>query len=111
MFEKKTKELFESHMKKVMVANKSSDFMDDSSTLDNEHHHMESCKLNLDEVKVSENFALSDIQQLHVKCQKTQHLTPVMTAFVDISLGKSKLHKIRVLLDTGSSGSLILENM
>ena len=51
MVKKKTKELFKNHMKKVMVANKPSNFMYDSLSLDNKHHHMESCKLDLDEVK------------------------------------------------------------
>jgi hypothetical protein len=86
--------------------------MVDSS--DEEIHHMDDskdCGIDLEEVRASESFALSSLRQPQAKCQKTHHLTPVTTAFIDVRLGKTKLHKARVLLDTGSSSSLIVNKL
>ena len=46
---------------------------------------------------------------LHKKCQKINHLTPVTIVIIKTQLGKSRFKKIRILLDSGSSGSIILE--
>ena len=40
---------------------------------------------------------------------KTNQLTPVTIALVNTWLGKSRFKKIRILLDSGSSGSIVLE--
>ena len=40
---------------------------------------------------------------------KSNHLTPVTIALINTWLGKSRFKKIRILLDSGSSGSIILE--
>ena len=43
------------------------------------------------------------------KTSKTNHLTPVTIAIINTQFAKSKLKKIRILLDSRSSGSIILE--
>ena len=70
---------------------------------------MEDAGLDLEEVNVSENFALSDLHGRPWKHQKTNQLTPVTVALINTWLGKSRFKKIRILLDSGSSGSIILE--
>ena len=70
---------------------------------------MEDAGLDLKEVNVSENFALSDLRGCPQKHQKTNQLTPVTIVLVNTWLGKSTFKKIRILLDSGSSGSIILE--
>ena len=44
-----------------------------------------------------------------MKMSISNHLTPVTIALVKTQLGKSRFKKIRILLDSGSSGSIILE--
>jgi hypothetical protein len=39
---------------------------------------------------------------------KTQHFAPITTAVLGMHLGKSSIHKLRVLFDSGSSGSIIV---
>ena len=48
---------------------------------------------------------------LHKKCQKINHLTPVTIVLIKTQLGKSRFKKIRILLDSGSSGSINLEKI
>jgi hypothetical protein len=51
---------------------------------DDEQHQIESpLKLDLEDIKVSENYNLSDLRQPQTKCAKTHHLCPITTAFVD----------------------------
>jgi hypothetical protein len=58
---------------------------------------------------MSECFNLSDLRQPPTKKTKTQHVAPISTAILEMQLvGKSRLHQLRVLLDSGSSGSIIL---
>ena len=71
---------------------------------------MEDVSLDLKEVNVSETFALSDLRRPPQKHQKTNQLTPVTIALINTQLGKSRFKKIRILLDSGSSGSIILEH-
>ena len=52
---------------------------------------------------------MSDLCGHPRKHQKTNQLTPVTIALINTRLGKSKFKKIRILLDSGSSGSIILE--
>ena len=70
---------------------------------------MEDVGLDLEDVNVSETFALSDLCRPPQKCQKTNQLTPVTIALINTWLGKSRYKKIRILLDSISSGSIILE--
>ena len=70
---------------------------------------MEHVGLDLRDVNVSETFASSDLLGPPKKCQKTNQLTPVTIVVNNTWLGKSRFKKIRILLDGGSSGSIILE--
>ena len=76
---------------------------DDDSDMD-ESHQLES----MDNITVSECFNLSDLRQPPTKKTKTQHFAPISTAILETRLGKSRLHKLRVLFDSGSSGSIIV---
>ena len=99
--------MFETHIKNLKKYSRKD--TDSDSDSENEHYHMEDVGLNLKEVNVSETFALSDLCRPPQKCQKTNQLTPVTIALVNTQLGKSRFKKIRILLDKGSSGSIILE--
>ena len=79
--------------------------LDDDSDMD-ESHQLES----MDNITVSECFNLSDLRQPPTKKTKTQHFAPISTAILETRLGKSRLHKLRVLFDSGSSGSIIVAN-
>ena len=85
--QEKTQELFQAHMRTLMESKLLHRHLHspiDSS--DEEIHQMEDsddCGLDLEEVRVSDTFALSDIRQPQAKQQKTHHLTPVTTAFID----------------------------
>jgi hypothetical protein len=76
---------------------------DNDSNMD-EYHQLES----MDNITVSECFNLSDLHQPPTKKTKTQHFAPISTAILETRLGKSRLHKLRVLFDNGSSGSIII---
>ena len=56
-----------------------------------------------------QNHCIVRLAQTSKKCQKINQLTPVIVALVNTQLGKSRFKKIRILLDSGSSGSIILE--
>ena len=83
--------------------------IDSNRDLEHEHYHMEDVSLDLGDVNGSETFALSDLCRPPQKQQKANHLTPVTVALINTWLGKSRFKKIRILLDSGSSGSIILE--
>ena len=104
---KSVKEIFDTHAETRKKRNRED--TDSDSDLEPEQYHMEDSALDLEEVNVSENFALSDLRGRPRKRQKTNQLTPVTVALVNTRLGKSKFKKIRILLDSGSSGSIILE--
>ena len=104
---KSVKEIFDTHAKTCKKCN--CEDTDSDSNLELEQYHMEEVSLDLEEVNVSENFSLSDLRGRPQKCQKTNQLTPVTIALVNTQIGKSKYKKIRILLDSGSSGSIILE--
>ena len=106
---KSVKEMFETHVKTLKKC--SHEDTDSDSDSENEHYHMEDVSLDLKEVNVSETFALSDLHRPPQKCQKTNLLTPVTIAVINTWLGKSRFKKIRILLDSGSSGSIILEKI
>ena len=55
---------------------------------------MEDARLDLKEVNVSENFAMSDLCGRPQKHQKTKQLTPVNIVLISTWLGKSKLRKL-----------------
>ena len=63
------------------------------SDSENEHYHMEDVGLDLEDVNVSETFALSDLCKPPQKCQKTNQLTPVTVALIHTWLGKSNYKK------------------
>ena len=101
------KEIFQTQMKSKNKRTR--DESDTDSDSDNEHYRMENVDFDLEEINVSEMLALSDLRKPPRKRQKTNHLTPVTVAKVNTRLGKSRFKKIRILLDSGSSGSIILE--
>jgi hypothetical protein len=70
----------------------------------NEAHHIEE----MENITVSECFNLSDLRQPPTKKTKTQHFAPITTALLETHLGKSSIRKLRVLFDSGSSGSIIV---
>ena len=104
---KSVKEIFDAHTKTLKKRN--CEDTNSDSDLEPEQYHMEEVGLDLEEVNVSENLALADLCRCPQKCQKTNQLTPVTIALVNTQLGKSKFKKVRILLDSGSSGSIILE--
>ncbi len=77
--------------------------MDDDSDTD-EAHHIKA----MENIMVSECFNLSDLHQPPTKKTKIQHFAPITTALLEMHLGKSTIHKLRVLFDSGSSGSIIV---
>jgi hypothetical protein len=51
---------------------------------DDEQHQIElPLKLDLEDIKVSENYNLSNLHQPQTKHAKTHHLCPITTAFVE----------------------------
>ena len=106
---KSVKEIFKTHVKAL----KKHSHKDTNSDSDSEHEHycMEDVGLDLKDINVSETFALSDLCRPPQKCQKTNQLTPVTIALINTQLGKSRYNKIRILLDSRSSRSIILENL
>ena len=70
---------------------------------------MQDVGLDLEDVNASETFALPDLCRPPQKCQDTNHLTTVTIVLDNTQLRKSRFKKIRILLDSGSSGSIILE--
>jgi hypothetical protein len=76
---------------------------DNNSNID-ESHHVEA----MEDITVSECYNLSDLHQPPTKKTKTQHFVPITTAVHGMHLGKSSIHKLRVLFDSGSSGSIIV---
>ena len=104
---KSMEESFQTYMQKLGKRNRNES--DSDSDSDHENYRMDDAGLDLEEVKVCEIHALSDLRAPPRKRQKTNNLTPVTTAFINTRLGKSRFNKIRILLDSGSSGSIILE--
>ena len=104
---KSVKEIFETHVKTPKKCSRKD--TDSDSDSENEHYHMEDVGLDLEDINVSETFALSDLCRPPQKCQQTNQLTPVTVALMNTWLGKSRFKKIRILLDSGSSGSIIPE--
>ena len=70
---------------------------------------MEDVGLDLKDINVSETFAFSYLCRPSQKHQNANHLTLVTVALVNTQLGKSRFKKIRILLESGSSTSIILE--
>jgi hypothetical protein len=76
---------------------------DNNSNIDKSHHAEV-----MEDITVSECFNLSDLHQPPTKKTKTQHYAPITTALLEMHVGKSSKHKLRVLFDSGSSGSIII---
>ena len=104
---KSGKEIFETHMKTLKKCNHED--TDSNSNLEDEYYCMEDVGLDLKDINASKTIALSDLGRPPQKCQNTNHLIPVTIALIKTWLGKSRFRKIRILLDSGSSGSMILE--
>ena len=86
------KEIFETHvetLKKCSCGDTNSD-----SDLENEHYCKEDVSLDLEDVNVSETFALSDLHRPPQKHQKTYQMTPVTVALINTWLGKSRYKKL-----------------
>jgi hypothetical protein len=62
----------------------------------------------MEDITVSECYNLSDLHQPPTKKTKTQHFAPITTAILGMHVGKSSTNKLRVLFDSGSSGSIIV---
>jgi hypothetical protein len=80
--------------------------LDDDSDID-ESHQVES----MEDITVNECFNLSDLHQPPMKKTETQHFAPITTALLEMQLGKSSIYKLRVLFDSGSSGSIIVNSL
>ena len=104
---KSVKEILETHVETLKKHSRGDTNSD--SDLENEHYCMEDVSLDLEEVNVSETFALSDLHRPPQKHQKTNQLTPATIVLINTWLGKSRYKKVRILLDSGSSRSIILE--
>jgi len=108
MIKESVQEMFQTHIENNKKRSHNSDSKSDS---DNENFCVnEDLNLDLDEVNVSEEMlALSDLRKPARKRKKTNHLTPVTTASINTQLRKSRYKKFRILLDSRSSGSIIIE--
>ena len=91
---KSVKEIFETHIKDLKKHSRKDTNSDSDS--ENEHYHMEDVGLDLEDINVSETFALSDLCSPPQKHQKTNQLTPVTIALVNTWLGKSRFKKTRI---------------
>ena len=78
---KSVKEIFETHIKTLKKCSHEDTNSDSDS--EHEHYHMEDVSLDLEEVNVSETFALSDLCRPPQKCQKTKQLTPVPVVLIN----------------------------
>jgi hypothetical protein len=114
--ERKQKKQKEQNERHEMIMKQVQQSMQDMFKQPQEHHHLgndsdidKSHQLeSMDNITVSECFNLSDLHQPPTKKTKTQHFAPISTAILEMRLGKSRLHKLRVLFYSGSSGSIIL---
>ena len=103
------KEIFDAHAKTLKKHNCKD--TDSDSDLEPEQYHMEDAGLDLEEVNVSENFALSDLCGRPQKCQKTNQLTPVTIVLINTWLGKSRFKKISILVVLFMEFSLAVQDM
>ena len=106
-FKKSVKEIFETHMKTLKKCNQED--TDSDSDLEYEYYHMKDVGLDLEDINASETIALSEPCRPPQKCQKINHLTPMTIVLIKTWLEKSRFKKNRILLDSGSSRSIILE--
>jgi hypothetical protein len=79
-------------------------YLDNDSDID-EAHQVES----MQDIMVSECFNFSDLHQPPTKKTKTQHFAPISTVILEMQLGKNRIHKLRVLFDSGISGCIIVD--
>ena len=84
---------------------------DTDSDLEHENYCMEDVDLDLEDVNASETVALSGLCRPPQKCQKINHLTPVTIVLIKTWLRKSRFKKIRILLDSRRTRSIIQENL
>ena len=104
---KSVKEIFETHMTTFKKCNRED--IDSDSDSKHEYYRMEDVGVDLEDVNASKTIALSDLRRSLQKCQKNNHLTPMTIVLIKTWLEKSRFKKIRILLDSGNSGSIILE--
>ena len=100
---KSVKEIFQTHMKTLKKCNHED--TNSNSDLEHENYCMDDISLDLKDINVSETLICADLH----KNVKTNHLTPVTIVLINTWLGKSRFKKTRILLDSRSSGSIILE--
>ena len=103
---KSVKEIFKTHMKTFNKCNRKD--TDSDSDSKHEYYPMEDVGVDLEDINASKTIALSDLHRPQ-KCQKINHLTPMIIVLIKTWLEKSRFKKIRILLDSRSSGSTILE--
>jgi hypothetical protein len=60
----------------------------------------------MEDITVSECFNLSDLHQPPTKKTKTKHFAPSTTVLLETQLGKSTIHKVNVLFESGSFDSM-----
>jgi hypothetical protein len=77
--------------------------LDDDSDI-HESHHVEA----MENITVSECFNCLTCISHPIKRLKTQHFAPITTQLLEMHLGKSSIHILGVLFDSGSSGSIIV---
>ena len=98
------KEIFETHM--ITLKKHNREDTDSNSNSENEYYCMEDVGFNLKDINASETVALSNLRQ---NVKKINHLTPMTVVLIKTRLEKSRFKKNRILLDSGKSGSIILE--
>ena len=103
---KSVKEIFKTHMKTFNKRNHED--TDSDSDAKHEYYHMEDVGVDLEDINASKTIALSDLCRPQQKCPKI-NLTPMTIVLIKTWLEKSRFKKIRILLDSRSSRSIILE--
>jgi len=91
------------------VRNDDSDSDDNESTVSDDISPIDD-QLN-EQVVSPECMALSALRDPPRKRQKTNHLAPITVGIINRRLGKVKMDKISILLDSGSSGSIVVERV
>ena len=91
------------------VRNDESECDDDDSTVSDDISPIDD-QLN-EQVVSPECMALSALRDPPRKRQKTNHLTPITVGLINRRLGKVKMDKISILLDSGSSGSIVVDTL
>ena len=104
------KDAFAPFMNMVKKQSKKRYFTESDGESDQEVNTLEETPLGLEDIQVNETFALSALRNPPQKRVKTHNLSPMTTAKLEkLKVGTSSIRKARILLDSGSSSSIILE--